>query len=543
VNLDTFAKRKLGYDELRPGQREAIEALVNGRDTLAILPTGAGKSAIYQLAGLQLNGPVIVVSPLLALQKDQIESIEASGIATAAALNSTLNEGERGEVWNALEMGQLKFLFLAPEQFNNADTLEGLRAAQPALFVVDEAHCVSQWGHDFRPDYLRLQAAIEAVGRPTVLALTATAAPPVREEIIERLGLRDPEVIATGFDRPNIFLEVRRFEDEASKRAALIEAVLEGPRPAVVYAATRSATEELAEALSERGATVCAYHAGFNKADREARQNNFMAGGCEIIVATVAFGLGVDKPDVRCVWHHSVSDSLDSYYQEAGRGGRDGEEAAAVLFYLPSDLNLRRFQAGTGRGNPKIAAGVAAAVADLAGENTVSQEELQVQTGLNARQLTRALTHLEDAGAVALEADGTVTPCEELSIGEVAEKIAASREQQKHWEESRLEMMRQYAEETGCRRQFLLAYFGEHLPDPCGNCDNCRRGLSQTRETVLVEEPFPVGSRVQHGTWGEGQVLRYDGDKIVVVFDDEGYKTLAVDLVVQNALLAGVAGN
>lgn len=541
MNVDTLAKRKLGYDELRPGQREAVEALVSGRDALAILPTGAGKSAIYQLAGLQLRGPVIVVSPLLALQKDQIESIQSNGIATAAALNSTLNEGEKNELWGTFEQGRLKFLFLAPEQFNNGETIERLRAGNPALFVIDEAHCVSQWGHDFRPDYLRLQAAIEAVGRPTVLALTATAAPPVRAEIIERLALRDPAVIATGFDRPNIFLDVRRFEDEESKRAALIEAVLEGPKPAVVYAATRAATEELAAALAERGATVCAYHAGFNKAEREARQNSFMAGNCEIMVATVAFGLGVDKPDVRRVWHHSVSDSLDSYYQEAGRAGRDGEPAAAVLFYLPSDLGLRRFQAGTGRGNAKVAAGVAAAVAHLAEDGSVSRETLQEETGLNARQLTRALAHLEDAGAVAVATDGEVTPCEELSVREVADKIAASREQQKHWEESRVEMMRQYAEESGCRRQFLLAYFGEHLPDPCGHCDNCQRGLSPAREMPAIEEPFPVGSRVQHGTWGEGQVLRYDGDKIVVVFDDEGYKTLAVNLVVQNALLAGVA--
>src|SRR5215210_9438949 len=259
--IERAAREVLGFERLRPGQAEAIESVLAGRDTLAVLSTGSGKSAIYQLAGLLSRGATLVVSPLIALQRDQVDALRERALG-AAQLNSSVPEGQRAEALAELAEDSLEFLFLAPEQLANPEVLDELAAGAPSLVVVDEAHCISEWGHDFRPDYLRLGAAIETLGHPPVLALTATAAPPVRDEILERLGLRDPEVIIRGFDRPNLRFTVERFHDERHKDEALLDAVGAAAKPGIVYAATRKRTEELAEALAERGLAACAYHAG-----------------------------------------------------------------------------------------------------------------------------------------------------------------------------------------------------------------------------------------------------------------------------------------
>jgi ATP-dependent DNA helicase RecQ len=283
MDVAELARTRLGFDGLRPGQEEAVRAVLGGRDVLAVMPTGSGKSAIYQLAALELPGPTIVVSPLIALQRDQVEAIDGFTDEGAEALNSQLSHGRREDLLERLEAGELEFVLLAPEQLANEETLERLAAAKPSLFVVDEAHCVSEWGHDFRPDYLRLGAAREAVGAPTLLALTATASPPVRDEIVERLRLRDPLLVVRGFDRPNIRLSVETFFEEKAKDEALATAVAEAPRPGIVYAATRARAEELAERLGGR-----VYHGGMAKRERDEAQEAFMAGEAEVMVATVA---------------------------------------------------------------------------------------------------------------------------------------------------------------------------------------------------------------------------------------------------------------
>src|SRR5919199_3139436 len=234
-----IARERFGYERLTSGQEAGIQALLEGHDTLAVLATGSGKSAIYQIAGLLLPGPTIIISPLIALQQDQVESIEEHGVAEAASMNSSLPKTERQETLEELEAGELEFLFLAPEQFNRSETLERLREVRPSLFVVDEAHCLIEWGHDFRPDYLRLGAVIEELGHPRVLALTATASPPVRAEILERLGMEDAESVVHGFDRPNIWLGVEWFDAEKQKLEALLERVEAASRPGIVYTATR----------------------------------------------------------------------------------------------------------------------------------------------------------------------------------------------------------------------------------------------------------------------------------------------------------------
>ncbi|MEO1068423.1 MAG: RecQ family ATP-dependent DNA helicase, partial [Cyanobacteria bacterium J06638_6] len=290
------AQSKMGYDSLRAGQEEAIAALLKGHDVLAVMPTGSGKSAIYQLAGALIPGATVVISPLLALQQDQVKSIAGQEVGDAVAVNSTVSTTQRENAFEALADDELEFIFLAPEQFNNPETLARLQAAKPSLFVIDEAHCVSEWGHDFRPDYLRLGAVIDSLGHPRVLALTATAAPAVREEIIQHLNMRDFEVIVQGFDRPNIWLEVRRFEDEAEKENALIDQVMRATKPGIVYVATRKQAESVAEQLEAKGVQAIAYHAGMKTRDRDAAQSDFMNDRAEVIVATTAFGMGIDKP-------------------------------------------------------------------------------------------------------------------------------------------------------------------------------------------------------------------------------------------------------
>src|SRR4051812_45317294 len=289
----TVARDRLGLDQLRPGQLEAVRAVLEGRDTLVVMPTGSGKSAVYQIAGSMLPGPTVVVSPLIALQRDQVESIGEADVGEAAAANSTIGAKERRRIFEDLRSGDLEVLFVAPEQLNTPETRQELRDARPSLFVIDEAHCISEWGHDFRPEYLRLGAAIQDMGRPRVLALTATASPVVRDEIIDRLGLQDPAIFVRGFDRPSLWMEVQTCRTARETYEGLLASVPRLEFPGIVYVATRKQTHELAELLAtEAGLRTAAYHGGMPKAERHAAQEAFMADEVDVIVATTAFGMG-----------------------------------------------------------------------------------------------------------------------------------------------------------------------------------------------------------------------------------------------------------
>jgi ATP-dependent DNA helicase RecQ len=531
--IDRVAREAFGFETLRPGQREAIESVLAGRDTLVVMSTGSGKSAIYQIAGLLTDGATVVVSPLIALQRDQVDDLADRAAGGAAQLNSALPAAVRERALAELAEDALEFLLLAPEQLANEEVLGELTAARPSLLVVDEAHCISEWGHDFRPDYLRLGAAAEALGRPTILALTATAAPPVRDEIVERLHLRDANVLVRGFDRPNIDLAVERFHgDQGAERKlrALREAIDEAPKPGIVYVATRRQAEELADALCDRAVSAASYHAGMRGAERDAVQERFMDGALDVVVATTAFGMGIDKADVRWVFHSEVSESLDAYYQEIGRAGRDGEPARAVLFYRSEDLGLRRFFAGTGHVDVDEIAHVLDAVRRAGG--ALAPAALQEKLELSETKLATALSRLEEAGAVKVLPTGDVEP---VTTGAAAVRAAAeSEEKRRAFDRSRVDMMRGYAETADCRRAFILSYFGEPFAPPCGNCDNCRSGRS---EAPPEDVPFAVGRRVAHESWGEGVVQRYDEDAVVVLFDEVGYKTLALDVIRKRGLL------
>jgi ATP-dependent DNA helicase RecQ len=527
------AKETLGIEALRPGQLQAIEAVTAGRDTLAVMSTGYGKSAIYQLAGELLDGPTIVVSPLIALQRDQVEAMEEMAPGEAAELNSTISERRREELMESLREGEREFVLLAPEQLAKEDVLERLREARPSLLVVDEAHCVSEWGHDFRPDYLRLGTFAAELGHPTLLALTATASPPVRREIVERLGMEDPAVIVRGFDRPNLHLAVRRFSEERGKERALVEAVRAAQKPGIVYIATRKASEDLAAELRRAGVAAEAYHAGLGSKRRGELQDAFMDDGIEAIVATTAFGMGIDKPNVRFVFHAGLSDSVDSYYQEVGRAGRDGEPARAYVFYRPEDQAIRRFLGGGGgvEGDDLEEVGEA-----LAKAGRTDPAELDEEVELSRSKLLEAVSRLEEVGWLEVSAGGELVPRKDgPPLEEAVEQGAEASEEREEFERSRLAMMRSYVEYPGCRRDFVLSYFGEEHEPPCGNCDNCDAGLVEPEADV--ERPFAIGAAVVHGEWGRGEVQRYHDDRVTVLFESVGYRTLDLELVSEKGLL------
>lgn len=515
-----------------------MEAVLAGHDALVVMPTGSGKSAVYQVPAMLLDGPTVVVSPLISLQRDQVAGLLArAGAGAAAQANSSLSEKALDAAFDALRAGEVEFFFLAPEQLSKPEVLDALAEARPSLFVVDEAHCISSWGHDFRPDYLRLHSAVERVGRPRVLALTATASPPVREEIVSRLRLRDAEQIVAGFDRPNLALEVQSFRDDEQRREAVVLRAMGEAKPGLVYTATRKSAEQYAEALAGLGIDAAAYHAGMRASDREDVHERFTGGDLDVVVATTAFGMGIDKADVRFVLHAEVADSLDSYYQEIGRAGRDGQPAVAALYYRQEDLGLRKFFA-SGTVDELGLRKVATLISHT--DEPVTPTALAEEVDMAPTRLAGLVNLLEQAGALEVRADGAIGAVPDAPSPKQAAEIAGEvAEAHKKVEQSRVEMMRAYAETSGCRRQFLLAYFGETLEEPCGSCDTCAAGTAEEQADVTAS-PYPLQSKVAHATWGTGVVMRYEGDRIVVLFEEVGYRTLSLDAVAARGLLEAV---
>ncbi|MDR6907242.1 ATP-dependent DNA helicase RecQ [Agromyces sp. 3263] len=538
--MDAVASTVYGWSGLKPGQAEAIEAVVAGRDVLAVMPTGYGKSAIYQVAAHLLDGPTLIVSPLIALQVDQVRQItEAEGEGEAVAVNSSRAAGANADAWEAVRNGEAEFLFLAPEQLAKPEVVASLADAGVSLVVIDEAHCVSSWGHDFRPDYLGLGAVIQALGHPRVLGLTATGSAPVREEIVERLGMRGPRILVGGFDRPGIHLAVERHEQAREKEEAVLRSVVTAEKPGLLYVATRKDTERLAERLREEGLRTAAYHGGMAARARQDVHEAFLAdgpSGFDVVVATSAFGMGVDKPNVRFVVHAAVTESLDAYYQEVGRSGRDGRPASAVLHYRPEDLGLRAYFAS---GRPRAERVASVATALEAAPRPVGVRALADELRLPLRAVTTIVNMLVEGGA-ARSGPGGVAARGSLTPERAQEIVDDLVERRSRIDESRRAMVRAYAETPRCRRAVILEYFGAEAVEPCGNCDTCDRGTAYEEQADAATDDaasFAVDQQVRHTSWGEGRVMSIEADRITVFFEEEGYRVLSRSAIEADGLL------
>ena len=469
--LETLSQA-FGHDGFRPGQAALVESVLSGRPTLGVMPTGAGKSLCYQLPALLLDGVTIVVSPLVALIRDQVRQLERRGIA-AASFTSLDDASGRRDTLERLRAGTLRLLYVAPERFRSSSFIRSLENVPLSLFVVDEAHCISQWGYDFRPDYARLGQILERLRPPNAAAFTATATEEVRTDIVRNLGFEDPHIMVSGFDRPNLELSVRE-TSRAGKRLATAEAIeqwLPDEGAAIVYVATRKAAETVAEELSETGLEAHAYHAGLDTHARRQVQDQFESASRVVVTATSAFGMGVDRSDVRVVVHYHVPNAPEAYYQEVGRAGRDGLPAGGVLLFDSGDLRYAYMRHEAACPTPdavRFAFEWIQQRPDTGGSSSLDSlvAQLEEHIGISARA---ALVTLEQAGNIAFDIG-------QVHLTSPAPTVpAAQLEDKARRERARLDAMLGYVSRAACRRRYLVDYFGDaRRLDQCGVCDRCR---------------------------------------------------------------------
>lgn len=523
-------KEHFGFSGLREGQDRVVSSIMEGRNVLVVMPTGGGKSLCYQLPALCRDGVCLVVSPLIALMKDQVDALAARGIP-ATMINSSLSFPEQKERLAAMKAGAFKLVYVAPERFGHEGFMHALTEVDINMVAVDEAHCLSQWGHDFRPDYLKLGRAIEAMGQPQVAALTATATPRVREDILEHLRLDDPVTIVRGFARENLHFRITACDTHKDKYKRLYELV-KLHKTGIIYCSTRKKVEQVHEALSELGLNVTAYHAGMTDAQREEAQNAFMNRHADIVIATNAFGMGIDRADVRFVAHFEVPGSVEAYYQEAGRAGRDGDDAYCELLFNHADLRTQEFFIeGVNPGVPLIVElyellrkHCSAESHDVAWSLEEVAERLKCR---NAMQVGAALSVLMRSGVISRHdvpgqrvkltrvkdpsVSGLKIPLDEQAL---REKEVRDRE--------KLKAVTEFAYSSGCRQQWILNYFGEEDSAPCGRCDQCMmlgveegQSLGEEENKVvrqalsgIARASVRLGDGSWQGRWGKTKIIQ-----------------------------------
>jgi ATP-dependent DNA helicase RecQ len=526
-----------GIERLRDGQQRVIDSVLDGKDTLAIMPTGSGKSLCYQIPARLLGGMTIVVSPLISLMKDQLGKLEELGVR-AVQVNSSLNAEEEREALAAIAAGRCEIVFCTPERLTQPDFVELLKTVTVALVAVDEAHCISQWGHDFRPAYLEMAGAIEALGRPPVLALTATATEEVIEDIGRQLNRSRMHVVNTGVYRPNLRYGVVQVTNPDQKLEEALRLVRATPGTGIVYAATVKAAEELHVLLQAAGESVTLYHGKLPSSERKANQDLFMQGEKRVMVATNAFGMGIDKPDTRFVIHLQIPANLEAYYQESGRAGRDGKDADCTLLFLQDDKRVQQFFLVKHYPTAEEIRAVYEAVCELAGQEDATPARIDEVAGeLAGAHLKVCLKLLKDARLLRQNRKLVYLPTASEPKDTLFVAMAEIYRQKQERDKEALEQMVSYAVSGFCRWKLLLDYFGDEVEgfQKCCRCDNCQNPPAaallddiEIRDDEFDREPEPQaaapafedGARVKVAKYGEGVVQGIVGEQVTIAFPD-----------------------